>query len=161
MLQVPSESAQKTIYLGQKLAQLLKPGDVIRLEGDLGAGKTTFTQGVCAGLGVTTPVTSPTFTILHIYEGGRLPVYHIDAYRIEDFAEIDELGLEEFLDGQGVSMVEWAEKIQPILPASYLQVELTYGLEEGEREISFTPVGSGRYVELVEELAQIADFRAR
>lgn len=160
MLEVHSESAQKTIYLGRLLGSLLQAGDVVRLEGDLGAGKTTFAQGVCAGLGVTSPVLSPTFTILHIYEGGRLPVYHIDAYRLEDEEEIAQLGLEEYLEGQGVSLVEWAEKIQPILPASYLQVDLKQGAQEEERKIIFIPVGSGRYAELIEELAKIADFRS-
>ncbi|HHU31441.1 MAG TPA: tRNA (adenosine(37)-N6)-threonylcarbamoyltransferase complex ATPase subunit type 1 TsaE, partial [Clostridia bacterium] len=96
MLELQTESAAETQELGEKLGLLLRPGDVVRLEGDLGAGKTTMAQGICRGLSVDEPVTSPTFAIMHHYNG-KYPVYHIDAYRIESELELEELGLEEFL----------------------------------------------------------------
>ncbi|WP_227764692.1 tRNA (adenosine(37)-N6)-threonylcarbamoyltransferase complex ATPase subunit type 1 TsaE [Zhaonella formicivorans] len=159
MFEYLSTSSEETKQLGYLLSRLLQPRDVIRLEGDLGAGKTTFAQGVCTGLGVASEVTSPTFTILHIYDG-KMPVYHIDAYRIESELELEDLGLEEYLEGQGVSLVEWAEKILTIMPDDYLQVEIRRGLGESERKIIFTAVGAGRYQELIEELEISAGTRA-
>ncbi|MDS1029205.1 tRNA (adenosine(37)-N6)-threonylcarbamoyltransferase complex ATPase subunit type 1 TsaE [Bacillota bacterium LX-D] len=151
MLAIRAQSAKDTKEIGSKLSGLLQPGDCLRLEGGLGAGKTTFTQGVCAGLGVTSQVTSPTFTILHQYQG-KIPVYHIDAYRIESSGELNELGLEEFIEGDGVCLIEWAEKVSSLLPNAYLQVELLPGEKEDERLIKFTPINSERFRVLVGEL---------
>lgn len=152
MLEVQTTSAENTKQLGSFLSTFLQAGDVIRLDGELGAGKTTFAQGLCRGLGVKGQVTSPTFTILHIYDG-ILPVYHVDAYRITSEEQLVDLGLEEYFEGQGVSIIEWAENIIPILPQSYLLVELCKTGEENTRIIRFTSPGQGRYAELVKEMA--------
>ena len=100
-----STSAEETFAIGRRLAELAQPGDIYALSGDLGVGKTVFTKGFAAGLGITEPVNSPTFTILQIYEGGRLPLYHFDVYRIEEPEEMEEVGLDEYLFGQGVSLI--------------------------------------------------------
>lgn len=123
LLEFKTQDATETQELGKKIGQLLRPGDVVRLEGDLGAGKTTIAQGICHGLEVKEPVTSPTFAIMHHYDG-RYSVNHIDAYRIENQLELRELGLEEFLEGDGVSLVEWAENITSIMPSDYLQIQI-------------------------------------
>ena len=109
--------------LGRALARLLRPGDVVVLSGDLGAGKTCFIQGLAAGLGVEGPVTSPTF-IMVAEHAGRLPLYHVDLYRTETLAEIRRLGLEEMLDGPGVTAIEWAEKAEPLLPLRTVRVHI-------------------------------------
>ncbi len=99
------------------LAAGLRRGDVLALTGDLGAGKTHFSKGITAGLGATSPVTSPTFTLIHEYLGGRLPVYHFDFYRLDDEDEALKIGLDEYLDGDGVCLIEWADKFPALLPA--------------------------------------------
>ena len=106
----------ETFALGKTLGEQAKPGDIYCLEGDLGVGKTVFTQGFAAGLGVTEPVNSPTFTILQIYEEGRLPLYHFDVYRIGDPEEMDEIGYEEYFFGDGVCLIEWASLIGELIP---------------------------------------------
>ena len=113
------------------LARQAVPGQILALSGDLGVGKTVFTKGFAAGLGITDPVSSPTFTILQIYEGGRLPLYHFDVYRIEDPEEMEEVGLDEYLFGQGVCLIEWAEKIAEILPESTRIVRIRKDLIRG------------------------------
>ncbi|MHB9144908.1 MAG: tRNA (adenosine(37)-N6)-threonylcarbamoyltransferase complex ATPase subunit type 1 TsaE [Symbiobacteriia bacterium] len=118
-----SRSPADTQAFGRRLADRLQSGDVVLLEGDLGAGKTCLAQGICAGLGVTEAVSSPTFTIIHEYQG-RLPVYHLDAYRLTGSAEAESLGLEEILGGEGVALVEWSERIPEQLPADRLRIEL-------------------------------------
>ena len=123
-------SAEETLALGRELAAALRPGDVIALSGMLGAGKTTLVKGVAAGLGVTEPVTSPTFTLIQEYEG-RLPLYHIDLYRIKAEDELQELGLEEYLYGRGVTLIEWPEKAAAYLPPHTLAVAVT--VQEGGR----------------------------
>lgn len=154
MLELQTESATETQELGEKLGLLLKPGDVVRLEGNLGAGKTTMAQGICRGLSVDEPVTSPTFAIMHHYNG-KYPVYHIDAYRIESELELEELGLEEFLEGDGVSLVEWAEKILSIMPSTYLLVQIKISQTNPEsRLITFSSEGAQEAFEyLLKELA--------
>ena len=107
---------EDTFALGRSLGEGAKAGEVYCLDGDLGAGKTVFTQGFAAGLGITEPVNSPTFTILQVYDEGRLPLYHFDVYRIGDVEEMDEIGYEEYFYGEGVCLIEWASLIEEILP---------------------------------------------
>ncbi len=146
-----THSRDETIAFGRRLGQLLGPGDVVALRGPLGSGKTTLTKGLAEGLGVEEPrwVTSPTFVLVHQYQG-RLPVYHIDAYRLRGPADAEAIGAEEMFFGDGVTIVEWAERIETALPAERLEVALEIGGEE-EREISLKPLGA-RYVRLAEAL---------
>lgn len=139
----PSE----TFQLASKLAEVLKPGDVICLEGDLGAGKTTFTKGLAQGLDIKKTVNSPTFTIIKEYKG-RLPLYHMDVYRVADSYE--DLGFDEYFEGEGVTVVEWAHLIEEQLPAELLTIYLYHeGLEK--RKIVFVPKGK-RYEQLCKEI---------
>ncbi|MCD8098710.1 MAG: tRNA (adenosine(37)-N6)-threonylcarbamoyltransferase complex ATPase subunit type 1 TsaE [Lachnospiraceae bacterium] len=124
-------SAQETFALGQKTGRAAKPGTVIALIGDLGVGKTVFTQGVAAGLGVTGPVNSPTFTIMQVHEEGRLPFYHFDVYRIGDIEEMDEIGYEDCFYGKGVCLIEWADLIGELLPADVCRVAIEKNLKKG------------------------------
>lgn len=126
-----SFSAQDTFLLGKMLGEHSKPGAVCTLTGDLGVGKTVFTQGFGAGLGIGEPVNSPTFTILQIYEGGRLPLYHFDVYRIADVEEMEEIGYEDCFYGEGVSLIEWADLIEEILPEPRIQIIITKETEKG------------------------------
>jgi len=126
-----SFSAEDTAALGEQLGQNAKPGEVYTLIGDLGVGKTVFTQGFAKGLGITEPVNSPTFTIVQVYEEGRLPFYHFDVYRIGDVEEMDEIGYEDYFYGQGVCLIEWANLIEEILPESYVRVTIEKDLEKG------------------------------
>ena len=121
--------AQETFALGEKLGKTARPGQVYALSGGLGVGKTVFTQGLAAGLGIQGPVCSPTFTILQVYEEGRLPFYHFDVYRIGDVEEMDEIGYEDCFYGQGVCLVEWADLIREILPAQTIRVKKKKNLE--------------------------------
>ena len=114
-----------------RLGQLAKAGEVYTLTGDLGVGKTVFTQGFAKGLGIEEPVNSPTFTILQIYEGGRLPLYHFDVYRIGSVEEMDETGFEEYMTGEGVSLIEWADLIREILPGERTRIRIEKDLEKG------------------------------
>ncbi len=124
-------SAEETFALGEKLGQAAKAGDVYTLVGDLGAGKTVFTQGFACGLGVSEPVNSPTFTILQVYDTGRLPLFHFDVYRIEDADEMDEIGWEDCVYGDGVSIVEWADRIREILPECCREIRIEKDPEKG------------------------------
>ncbi|WP_106494758.1 tRNA (adenosine(37)-N6)-threonylcarbamoyltransferase complex ATPase subunit type 1 TsaE [Lentibacillus sp. Marseille-P4043] len=136
--QIKTHSEQETMQLAEKLAVLLKPGDVITLEGDLGAGKTTLTKGIARGLGVTRTVNSPTFTIIKEYVG-ELPLYHMDVYRLEDSDE--DIGFSEYFNGEGISIVEWAQFIEDFLPPEHLNINITY-LDEHSRLLAFTPKGT-------------------
>lgn len=133
-------SVDQTRDLADSLASLAKPGDVIVLAGDLGAGKTAFVQGFGRGLGVTDRITSPTFTLVHVYEG-RLPVHHLDVYRLEQLSEALDLGLPEMLDDGGVVLIEWGDAILPVLPHDYLEVRLTFGADDDDRYVALRPVG--------------------
>lgn len=147
-------SSTETIELGEKLAELLRPGDIVCLNGDLGAGKTAFSQGVARGLGVGETVTSPTFTLINEYRG-RLPLYHFDVYRLGGPAEMEDLGYEEYFYGQGVCLIEWAGLVEPILPRERL--DITLSREEyldDRRMIIFIPLGY-RYQQLLEELIKL------
>ena len=127
-------SAAETRQLGRAAAKHLRAGDVVGLYGTLGAGKTVFAQGLCEGLGLAAEqVTSPTFSILHEYEGGAGPVYHFDAYRIETLDEFYELGYEEYFYGRGLCIVEWADRVEPLLPAETVRFRMN---QEAESERS-------------------------
>ncbi len=126
-----SSSEENTFCLGKQCGEKAHAGQVFTLVGDLGVGKTVFTKGFAAGLGITETVVSPTFTIMQIYEGGRLPLYHFDVYRIGDVTEMEEIGCEEYFYGDGVSIVEWADLIDEILPAHYTEVRIEKDPEKG------------------------------
>ena len=120
-----------TFELGVKVGSEAKPGDIYTLIGDLGVGKTAFTKGVAQGLEIKEPISSPTFTIVQVYEEGRLPFYHFDVYRIGDVEEMDEIGYEDYFYGDGVTFVEWANLIEEILPSNYRQITIEKDLEKG------------------------------
>ena len=122
---------KETFEIGKTLGENAKPGQVYTLIGDLGVGKTVFTQGVAAGLGITEPVNSPTFTILQVYEEGRIPFYHFDVYRIGDVEEMEEIGYQDCFYGEGICLIEWANLIEEILPEDYMQITIEKALEKG------------------------------
>lgn len=128
---IESFSAADTFAFGKKIGEEAQPGQVCTLVGDLGVGKTVFTQGVAAGLGITEPVSSPTFTIVQVYEEGRLPFYHFDVYRIGDVEEMEEIGYEDCFYGEGLCLIEWANLIEEILPPSYMEITIEKNLEKG------------------------------
>lgn len=138
-------SHEDTLNLGKKIGAVLEPGDILLLEGDLGAGKTTFTQGLAEGLGVDEFVNSPTFVIINEYFSGNLPLYHMDLYRLEDESQLYDLGVEEYFFGNGVSVVEWPEIAMPLLPETYTR--LTF-LREGQgREVKITTRENNHHIE--------------
>jgi tRNA threonylcarbamoyladenosine biosynthesis protein TsaE len=128
---IESKCERDTYNLGFRLGQEAQAGQVYTLVGDLGVGKTVFTKGLAAGLGIKEPVSSPTFTIVQIYEEGRLPFYHFDVYRIGDVEEMDEVGYEDYVYGEGVSLIEWANLIEEILPEHYTEIQIEKDLEKG------------------------------
>ncbi|MDE7445846.1 MAG: tRNA (adenosine(37)-N6)-threonylcarbamoyltransferase complex ATPase subunit type 1 TsaE [Lachnospiraceae bacterium] len=128
---VETFSPEETFELGRKLGEEAALGNIYTLVGDLGVGKTVFTQGMAAGLGITEPVNSPTFTILQVYAEGRCPFYHFDVYRIGDVSEMDEIGYEDCFYGEGVCLIEWANLIEEILPEHYTQITISKDLEKG------------------------------
>ena len=130
-------SPEETHALGKRLGAEAKPGDVYTLVGDLGVGKTVFTQGIAEGLGITEPVSSPTFTIVQVYDEGRLPLYHFDVYRIADSDEMYEIGYEEYVYGDGVSVIEWPQLIDDILPENRYDVTISkdYSRHDNYRKI--------------------------
>ena len=125
---IETNSEKETFELGKKIGENAKAGQIYTLTGDLGVGKTVFTQGLAAGLGITEPVNSPTFTIVQMYEDGRLPFYHFDVYRI---GEMEEIGYEDCFYGEGVCLIEWADLIQEILPPDVIAIEIEKNLEKG------------------------------
>ncbi|MFA5059655.1 MAG: tRNA (adenosine(37)-N6)-threonylcarbamoyltransferase complex ATPase subunit type 1 TsaE [Candidatus Omnitrophota bacterium] len=144
-----SENAKQTVELGKRLARCLKKGDIICLFGDLGSGKTTFTKGIAQGLCVSkNSVNSPTFVLLNIHKG-RLPLFHFDLYRLDNIDEILMIGYEEFFYGEGVSIVEWAEKLKKLLPENHLSVKISLK-KNNQRLIQISARGS-RYQELLKE----------
>lgn len=122
---------EQTFELGSLLGQRSREGQVYTLVGDLGVGKTVFTQGFAVGLGIQETVNSPTFTILQVYEEGRLPFYHFDVYRIGDVEEMDEIGYEDCIYGEGICLIEWADLIEPILPDQYYEIRIEKDMERG------------------------------
>jgi tRNA threonylcarbamoyladenosine biosynthesis protein TsaE len=133
-----SRNVEETLAYGRSIAVSLRRGDVIGLCGDLGAGKTHFVKGLTAGLDSGVPVTSPTFTLIHEYTGGRLPVYHFDFYRLDEEDEALKIGLDEYLEGDGVCLIEWADKFPALLPPHTRWLRFTHG-EDGARRIEETP----------------------
>ena len=124
-------SEEETFALGEKIGKEALPGQVYTLLGDLGVGKTVFTQGVAKGLGITEAICSPTFTIVQVYEEGRMPFYHFDVYRIGDIEEMDEIGYEDYFYGEGISFVEWANLIEELIPDNRIQITISKNLEKG------------------------------
>ncbi len=122
---------EETLLLGEEIGRACKQGQVYTLIGDLGVGKTVLTQGVARGLGITEPVNSPTFTIVQVYEEGRMPFYHFDVYRIADIDEMDEIGYEDYFYGDGLCLIEWANLIEEILPEQYRRITIEKDLEKG------------------------------
>ena len=128
---IETNSAKETFLLGEKLGRQAAAGQIYTLNGDLGVGKTVFTQGVAAGLGIAEPVNSPTFTIIKEYEGGRLPFYHFDVYRIGDIEEMEEIGYDDYFFGEGVCLIEWAELIEELLPENIISITIEKNPEKG------------------------------
>jgi tRNA threonylcarbamoyladenosine biosynthesis protein TsaE len=140
-MKTTTTSADHTRALGAALGAVLRPGDVVLLAGDLGAGKTTFAQGVAAALGIDGPVTSPTFTIVHEYDG-RIPLVHVDVYRLETLAELHDLGFEEIVDDARVTLVEWGDMVAQALPTDRLLGRLVLVVDDDERFVTFVPHGA-------------------
>lgn len=140
---IETNTAKETFEFGKKIGEEAKPGQVYTLIGDLGVGKTVFTQGLAEGLGIEEAISSPTFTIVQIYEEGRLPLYHFDVYRIGDVEEMEEIGYEDYFYGEGVSLIEWANLIEEILPDQYTEIRIEKDLEKGfdYRKITVTSIG--------------------
>ena len=139
---IETKSAKETYDLGKKIGSHAKAGEVYTLVGDLGVGKTVFTQGLAKGLGIEEPISSPTFTIVQVYDDGRLPFYHFDVYRIADVEEMYELDCEGYFYGDGVCLIEWANLIEEILPEKYTEIRIEKDLEKGfdYRKITVTEV---------------------
>lgn len=128
---IETRSAEETYQLGVEIGQKATKGQVYTLVGDLGVGKTVFTQGLAKGLAIEEPISSPTFTIVQVYDEGRLPFYHFDVYRIGDISEMDEIGFEDYVYGEGVSLIEWANLIEEILPEEHIAITIEKDLEKG------------------------------
>ncbi|MCC6100073.1 MAG: tRNA (adenosine(37)-N6)-threonylcarbamoyltransferase complex ATPase subunit type 1 TsaE [Lactobacillus sp.] len=145
-------SADQTMTIGEKLAAYLAPQDLILLDGDLGAGKTTLTKGLAKGLGITRPIKSPTFTIIREYQDGRIPLYHMDVYRLEEGGG-DDLGLEEYFNGDGVNVVEWSKFVADELPDDYLRIIFRRDDSKGDnvRTLTFEATGH-RFEQLIDDI---------
>jgi tRNA threonylcarbamoyladenosine biosynthesis protein TsaE len=128
---IETNSPEETLALGKQLGRAAQPGDVYTLVGDLGVGKTVLTQGIARGLEIDEPICSPTFTIVQVYEEGRMPFYHFDVYRIGDIEEMDEIGYEDYFYGEGLTMIEWANLIEEILPEHHKEITIEKDLEKG------------------------------
>jgi len=154
MMNFISESPEETQRLGEELGRLAQPGDLFLLVGNLGTGKTCLTQGIAWGLGIEGYATSPSFVVVNQYRG-RLPLYHIDLYRLDSIEEVIELGLDDYLYSEGVSVVEWAEKAIEVLPKEHLLIEMNF-LSDTSRNVVLKPSGE-RYVEMLSQLKQMAE----
>lgn len=128
---IETKSEKETFELGKRIGEGAKSGQIYTLDGELGVGKTIFTKGVAAGLGITEPVSSPTFTIVQVYDEGKIPFYHFDVYRIADPEEMEEIGYEDYFFGDGVCMIEWANLIEELLPKHVIRVKIEKDLEKG------------------------------
>ncbi len=149
-LRVHTTGPEETEALGRRLGALLRAGDIVALSGELGTGKTVFARGIAAGAGASGYVASPTFTIIREYRGPT-PVYHVDLYRLDRPRQLDDLGLDDLLDGTGIMVIEWAEKALPLLPAEHLWVTIRFADGDEARELQFTPEGA-RYGALLARL---------
>ncbi|OZV10420.1 tRNA (adenosine(37)-N6)-threonylcarbamoyltransferase complex ATPase subunit type 1 TsaE [Tissierella sp. P1] len=149
-MEIRLKGLEETKDFGIKLGNILKSGDIVCLNGDLGAGKTTLTKSIGLGLGVTDYITSPTFTLINQYNG-RLAVYHFDVYRLENVDELYDLGFDEYFYGKGVCIIEWAEKIEKLLPRERVVLDIEKGKDIDERVIRITGHGN-RYIEILKEL---------
>ena len=140
---IETNTPKETFDFGKSLGEGAKAGTVYTLIGDLGVGKTVLTQGLAKGLEVQEPISSPTFTIVQVYEEGRLPLYHFDVYRIGDVEEMEEIGYEDYFYGEGVSLIEWANLIEEILPEKYTEIKIEKNVEKGfdYRRITVTSIG--------------------
>ena len=140
---IETNTPKETFDFGKSIGESAKAGTVYTLIGDLGVGKTVFTQGLAKGLDILEPISSPTFTIVQVYEEGRLPLYHFDVYRIGDVEEMEEIGYEDYFYGEGVSLIEWANLIEEILPEKYTEIKIEKDLEKGfdYRKITVTAIG--------------------
>ena len=156
MLKIKTSSEEETIKLGKKLGTKLNAGDIVCLQGDLGTGKTTFAKGICAGLGVSAPVTSPTYKMVNEYRG-EMKVYHLDLYRIHKEEELYDLGFEDYIYGDGVAIVEWPDKARSLMPDNYLDINFTG--QGNRREIRFIPQAN-KFIGLVAELKQDVGFNS-
>lgn len=145
-LEIITSSSAETERVGERLAPLLHAGDLIAFCGDLGAGKTTFVKGLARGMGATNLVSSPTFVIMHIYEG-RLPIYHFDAYRLQNSTDLLNIGAEEYIGTDGVACIEWSERVKELIPEDCLRLELGY-FETEKRKLTFKGT-RGRGVEII------------
>lgn len=139
-MEIILNNLEETQKFGEKLGSILKEGDILCLNGDLGAGKTTLTKSIGSGLGVDEYITSPTFALINEYRG-RLPVYHIDVYRLENVEEIDDLGFDEYIYGSGVTIIEWAERIRSFLPKDRIILDIRRGDDENSRRVSLSGDG--------------------
>ena len=128
---IETRSAEETYQLGLEIGEKATAGQVYTMVGDLGVGKTVFTQGMAKGLAIEEPISSPTFTIVQVYEEGRMPFYHFDVYRIGDISEMDEIGYEDYIYGEGVALIEWANLIEEILPEKRISITIEKDLEQG------------------------------
>lgn len=155
VLRARTDGADATRALAGALAELVEPGDVLLLAGELGAGKTAFTQGLGAGLGIDEQITSPTFTLARHYEG-RLALHHVDVYRLERFSEMQDIGVAELLDTGGVLVIEWGDAIATAMPADYLEIRLTYGDDDDDRELELHCVG-GRWSARERSLSEVLE----
>lgn len=149
------KNKNETQELGKLIASFSFRGEVITLKGQLGAGKTTFSQGFAKGLGIEGVINSPTFNIVKCYFNSSIPLYHIDAYRLEDLHQ--DLGLEEYIEGDGVCLIEWAEFILEVIPSELLKINIEI-LENEERKIDITPIGD-KYIELLKKVKELWDIR--
>lgn len=138
----------ETERLGRALAAQLEAGDVVLLEGELGAGKSVLARGIARGLGIEGPVASPTFTLMQVYDGGRVPLRHMDLYRLADADEFYAAGLGDALDGGAVAVIEWPARAADALPARHLSIAIAYGDAEGERAVTILPMAGFREVSL-------------
>jgi tRNA threonylcarbamoyladenosine biosynthesis protein TsaE len=151
-LAVRTRSADETISLGRRIAEVVRPGEILLLVGDLGTGKTTFVQGLALGLGFDRRARSPSFTIVHEYRGGRYPLIHADLYRLNTLSEVVDLGLDELFVPPAVSAVEWGERAFEIAGGDYLEIEFSWDSGEDVRNIRFVP--SGHWQERMSDLAE-------
>ncbi|MCU1370870.1 MAG: putative ATP-binding protein [Ilumatobacteraceae bacterium] len=158
-LVVETSSAAQTQELAAALAAIALPGDLVLLAGEMGAGKTAFAQGYARGLGITDQVTSPTFTIVQEYSGGRLGMHHLDVYRLETLREVADLGVSEMLDEDAVMLVEWGDAVLPALPDQYLELKIAFGDDDDARRIELRGVG-GSWPARARQLAEaVAPWR--